>query len=91
MLTLSITISGKVQGVFFRQSTKEIAIAIGILGQVQNLADGSVNIVATGSKEQLDRLVNWCRKGPEKASVKEIEIKEITSQHFEIFSIIRRH
>jgi acylphosphatase len=91
MLTLSITISGKVQGVYFRQSTKEMANAIGLMGQVQNLADGSVNIVATGSKEQLDRLVDWCRKGPEKASVKEIEIKEITLQQFETFSIIRRH
>ncbi len=90
MLTSSITISGNVQGVYFRQSTKEMAIAIGLTGQVQNLADGSVYIVATGSKEQLNRLIDWCRKGPEKARVKEIEIQDITLQQFDTFSIIRR-
>ena len=62
--TISITVSGKVQGVFYRQSTKEMATSLGITGQVKNLSDGSVYIIATGTKEQLDKLVDWCRQGP---------------------------
>ena len=59
--TISITVSGKVQGVFYRQSAKEIAKEIGITGEVKNVANGSVYILATGTKVQLDNLVAWCR------------------------------
>ena len=76
MLTITITVSGKVQGVYFRQSTKEIAISIGITGEIRNLANGNVYIVATGTKEQLDKLITWCRQGPPKASVTGIDIQE---------------
>jgi acylphosphatase len=90
MLTFSITVSGKVQGVYFRQSTKEMAIAFGLTGLVKNLADGSVYIIATGTKEQLEKLVAWCKQGPAKASVTDIEVIEISIQHFDGFSIVRR-
>ncbi len=90
MITFSITVSGKVQGVYFRQSTKEMAVAFGLTGQVENLSNGSVYIVATGTKEQLEKLVAWCKQGPAKASVTDIEVIEISEQHFDGFSIVRR-
>ena len=90
MITFSITVFGKVQGVYFRQSTKEMAVAFGLTGQVENLSNGSVYIVATGTKEQLEKLVAWCKHGPAKASVTDIEVIEISEQHFDGFSIVRR-
>ena len=57
--TISITISGLVQGVYYRQSTKEKALELGIAGIVKNLPDGNVFILATGTGEQLDQLVQW--------------------------------
>lgn len=88
--TIAITVSGKVQGVFFRQNTKEIAKEIGITGEVKNLSDGSVYIIATGTKVQLDKLLAWCRHGPPKANVLSIETKELSFQQFDGFSIVRR-
>lgn len=90
MITFSITVSGKVQGVYYRQSTKEMAVAFGLTGQVKNLANGSVYIIATGTREQLEKLVAWCKHGPAKAVVTDIEVIEIPLQHFDEFSIVRR-
>jgi acylphosphatase len=87
--TISISVSGKVQGVFYRQSTRETAMAIGINGHVKNLADGRVLIIATGTQEQLDQLLEWCRVGPPKASVTGIETVAMPLQHFDRFRIDR--
>ncbi|HUR66918.1 MAG TPA: acylphosphatase [Chitinophagaceae bacterium] len=87
--TISITVSGKVQGVFFRQSTKEKAQQLGITGQVKNRPDDTVHILATGTKQQLDELVSWCGHGPPKASVTAVLLKEQTLQSFKGFTIER--
>ena len=89
MLTVSITISGKVQGVWYRQSAKEQAQQLGITGQVRNEPDGSVYIIATGTKEKMDQFINWCKKGPPKARVTNINIKELLLQQFTHFTIER--
>ena len=89
MLTISITVSGKVQGVYYRQSTKEMAASLGITGHIKNLKDESVYIIATGVKEQLDKLVAWCRQGPPKANVTSLIIQELSLQSFDRFSIER--
>ncbi len=77
------------QGVFFRQSTQEKANQLGIKGTVKNCDDDSVEIIATGSKEQLDKLVAWCREGPPKANVINVSTQELSLQQFYNFSIIR--
>ena len=77
------------QGVFFRQSTQEKANQLGIKGTVKNCDDDSVEIIATGSKEQLDKLVAWCREGPPKANVINVTTQELSLQQFYNFSIIR--
>ena len=87
--TISIIVTGKVQGVFFRQSTKEKAIALGLTGKVMNQADGTVQIVATGSSESLDLLTGWCKQGPPKAIVKSVILEKIPLQVFEKFVIER--
>lgn len=86
-MSYKIIISGKVQGVFFRQSTKEKALKLGVNGYVRNLADGRVEVVAEG--EKVYELIEWCRKGPADAIVKDVEITEIEPGNYRGFTIDR--
>jgi acylphosphatase len=88
LLTVSILVTGKVQGVFYRQSAKEKALALGIKGKVMNLPDGNVRIIATGTKEQIDILSAWCKEGPPKALVSNVTVRELPLQSFDHFSIV---
>jgi acylphosphatase len=87
--TVSITVTGRVQGVFFRQSTKEKATSLGIKGEVRNMPDDTVQVIATGTSRQIDQLIEWCRQGPPKARVEDVITKELPLQSFEKFSIVR--
>ncbi len=89
LLTYSIIVSGKVQGVFFRQTAKEKANALGITGTVQNLRNGDVQLIATGNKTQLEELLQWCRQGPPKADVENVSHTEIPLIDAERFIVIR--
>jgi len=89
MKSVSITVSGKVQGVFYRQSTKEKASELNITGQVSNLENGNVLIIATGPDQQLQQLIEWCKEGPRRAEVRSVDIQEIPLRIFEKFSILR--
>ena len=89
MQTMRIKVTGKVQGVFFRQSTQERAYDLNIKGTVRNCDDDSVEIIATGNKEQLDKLISWCRRGPPRARVINVTTQEVSLQQFNNFSIIR--
>lgn len=62
-------VEGRVQGVFFRQSTLQKAIALGIRGYVRNLADGSVEVMAAGSLSSMTKLRDWLQTGPPQARV----------------------
>jgi acylphosphatase len=87
--TVSIIITGKVQGVFFRQSSQALAKSLGITGYVENLDSGQVHIIATGLKEILEELTSWCQQGPSKATVSHVEVTNLPIQHFSNFSIHR--
>lgn len=87
--TISITVSGIVQGVYYRQSTKEKALELGISGIVKNLPNGSVHILATGTNDQLDQLVQWCKVGPAGAKVSSVNVEEMAVQEFFGFTIQR--
>lgn len=87
--TISITVSGIVQGVYYRQSTKDKALELGIAGIVKNLPDGNVQILATGTDEQLDQLVQWCRVGPARAKVISVNVEPVNRQEFLSFVIQR--
>lgn len=75
MKHLSIKISGKVQGVFFRVSTKEFVDKIGITGWVKNESNGTVSIQAEGNVESLEQLLLWCQKGSNGAKIENVEHK----------------
>ena len=89
MKTVRIKIEGNVQGVFYRQSAQEKALALGIKGTVKNCDDDSVKIVATGPKEELDKLIQWCWEGPPRAVVTNVTTQELPLQQFSYFSIVR--
>ena len=66
-------VSGRVQGVFFRASTREQAQQLGLRGHARNLADGRVEVVAAGDAQALDALEAWLHEGPPLAQVERIE------------------
>lgn len=84
-----IKVSGKVQGVFYRASTKEIADKLGLKGWVRNEPDGSVLIKAEGAPQQMRKFVEWCQRGPEYAHVDQISYEEKPVGGFQDFSIQR--
>ena len=87
--SVSITVRGIVQGVYFRQSTKEMALRSGITGEVRNLADGDVLVIATGTEPQLKKLIEWCHKGPETAVISNVIVKDVELKKFDTFKIVK--
>ncbi len=73
---VALRIAGRVQGVFFRWSAKELADRLGIDGFARNEADGTVAIEAGGEDGAVERFVAWCRKGPELARVERVDLLE---------------
>lgn len=69
-------VSGRVQGVWFRQGTAQQAQALGLTGWVRNLSDGRVEVVAEGEPWRLERLIAYCHDGPPLARVEEVEVVE---------------
>lgn len=76
---VQLRISGRVQGVFFRQSTKEQADRLGVFGWVRNLPDGDVEALLEGAPEQVEALVRWCHTGPPAARVDAVERADVHS------------
>lgn len=87
--SVSIRVSGKVQGVFYRASTKDKAEELNIKGFVRNEPDGTVYIEAEGEEENLERFITWCRQGPPLANVKDCQVNTIDKKNFTSFSIQR--
>ena len=70
-----VFVSGRVQGVFFRQSTQLQAQSLGVKGWVRNLLDDRVEAVFEGEKSAVEKLVDYCRHGPSVARVNGIEVR----------------
>ncbi|MBL8165936.1 MAG: acylphosphatase [Anaerolineae bacterium] len=66
---LHAIVRGRVQGVSFRQSTYDVARRLGLVGEVHNLYDGSVEVTAEGEREALEKLLEWLHQGPPAARV----------------------
>ncbi|BBL78217.1 hypothetical protein RxyAA322_00710 [Rubrobacter xylanophilus] len=71
-----VYVSGRVQGVFFRDSTRERARRLGVSGWVCNLPDGRVEAVFEGESGAVDEMVRWCHEGPPHARVESVEAEE---------------
>lgn len=90
LVRATVTISGRVQGVYFRASTKATADNLGITGWVRNLPDGSVKAVFEGPRDAVESIVSWCHQGPPKARVRHVKVE--WGRHlgeFQSFDIIR--
>ena len=83
-----IKVTGKVQGVWFRDSTLKKAQELGVKGFVENQSDGSVYIEAEGSKEVMQEFVKWCHEGPPFAKVDSVEVENLELTFFEKFKIV---
>ena len=70
-------VSGLVQGVFFRGSTRERANALGVSGFASNLADGRVEVLAVGELAAVHQLIEWLHRGPPAARVSRVEVLEL--------------
>jgi acylphosphatase len=70
-----ILVSGRVQGVFYRQSTKNKAVALGLCGWVKNIEDGMVEAVFEGEQECVKSMVRWAEKGPEGSLVEDLSVR----------------
>ena len=89
MKHFNIRVSGKVQGVFYRATAKDVADQLGIKGWVKNLPDNNVEIKATASEEILQKFMDWCKQGPPKARVEDVIVEELSLEEFNGFTIIR--
>jgi acylphosphatase len=70
---VTLTIHGKVQGVFFRESSRVEATRLGLAGSVRNLQDGGVEVIAEGEADAVEALALWCHRGPPAAQVTGVE------------------
>lgn len=89
MKTVRLIIKGKVQGVFYRATAKDVADLTGVKGWVRNLPDKNVELFATAPEETLQKFISWCKQGPPKARVDEVIIEELDLQEFNNFKVIR--
>ena len=88
-ITKHIIVEGKVQGVFFRKNTRKKAEELNVFGWVKNTLDDKVEIVVQGSKENIDKFIEWCKQGPPRAHVKNVHVEEKeTDESFKDFSIM---
>jgi len=86
---IRIIVTGKVQGVFFRQALKVMAKKNDVFGWVKNLKDGRVEAVLEGAEEKVSRLVEWSHGGPANARVEDVEIhNENFSGEFSKFDVL---
>lgn len=76
MIRRRVVVTGRVQGVFFRDSTRREARRLGVAGWVTNRADGSVETVAEGERDAVEALVAWLRRGPDRARVDTCTVTE---------------
>lgn len=80
-------VSGRVQGVWYRASTQTKAVELGLTGYAKNLADGRVEVIAFGERDQLLLLHAWLKIGPELAEVTEVSIEEIPYVDHQRFAV----
>jgi len=87
MIAVRIKVTGRVQGVFFRASTKEKADQLGVKGWVRNEPDGSVLIEAEGEESAINEFKQWCAIGPSAARVEKVSVQEVPKQDYHEFEI----
>ncbi|HVM36174.1 MAG TPA: acylphosphatase [Actinomycetota bacterium] len=87
MIARRIVVSGRVQGVFFRDTCRRVAEQLGVAGSATNLPDGRVEVVAEGDAAAVDALEKWCREGTDLSSVASVETYEEDPSGASSFSV----
>ena len=90
MKHINIKITGKVQGVFFRASTKAVADQMGIKGLVKNEKDGWVYIEAEGDETTLSMFLEWCNEGPDKSTVENVVVEDGEVKNYRNFEVAKK-
>ena len=80
MVNRAFVVSGRVQGVFFRENTKKRSLKLGLQGSATNLSDGTVQVCLRGENNQIDLLERWLHVGPELAKVESVIEVDIDQQ-----------
>lgn len=91
MKHINIKITGKVQGVYFRTSTKAVADQMGVKGLVKNEKDGSVYAEAEADEITLAMFVDWCNEGPEKAKIENVEVLNGELKNYRNFEVVKKN
>ena len=89
MKTIRAKVSGTVQGIFYRKFVKEQADALGLKGHVRNLDSGEVEIIAEGNEDDVNKIMQICKKGPAHSQIKRMEIQDLNFIGFDDFKIMR--
>ncbi|HTO99709.1 MAG TPA: acylphosphatase [Myxococcales bacterium] len=90
MTRVEVVISGRVQGVFYRASAQQEAMRLGLVGEVRNLPDGSVEAIAEGLRERIEDFIAWCRRGPPAAEVDNVRVRWSAARgEFRTFMVTR--
>ena len=85
---VNVLISGRVQGVWFRSSTKQKAEQLGVTGWVRNTKDGRVEAIFEGEENSVKSLIEWCHHGPPLAKIEKVEVRnQNCTNGFDDFSI----
>ena len=87
---LDITVKGKVQGVFYRASTKAVADQLGVKGYIKNENNGDVAIAAEADEMSLEMFLEWCNEGPQDAGVTSVESHESELKNYRNFEISKK-
>lgn len=90
MKHLNISISGEVQGVFFRATSKAVADQLGVKGTARNRPDGTVYIEAEGDDFSLDLFLEFCHKGSDRAVVENVSIVEAELKNYTNFEVVKK-
>ena len=87
LTTIRFSVTGRVQGVFFRASCKDAADERAVTGWVRNTTDGRVEGMASGQPEALEAFQAWLRQGPKLAKVEKLDVEEVDVQQFDRFEV----
>ena len=80
-------ISGKVQGVYFRVSSQQVAIEHSLSGYARNLTNGDVEVLMCGEESNIEKMIKWLAQGPPEAKVRNVDVKQVPFQEHNFFAV----
>jgi acylphosphatase len=88
-MTVHLLIKGKVQGVYYRASAKDVADQLKLSGWIRNTNEGDVEAIVAGDEDLVKEFIEWCKKGPRRAEVTKVIVTAKEDQPFFGFTIVR--